>query len=470
MSIRAHGSRARSRALIEYALAASLAVTAPSIASAQANDAGAADAGTTAAATPQPSPTLRLDDGWTWFELESHEESRNGTRVDLGYSVSATLRVFGTAPADSAFLLVFKQGGRELGRLRCTAYAPGFERDRAFSFLKVEGCRDRAVKLRAVGTVNVEIRWVDGQTDAESVLATRSMEVVRTAHHWAGSNVNPLPDTYYLSHHGRLLDSILAWSSFTTNDRYANAYFDNGLTATLMFITFSFSAAEAVYDRMAAEASMRCQVNGQPYVVPTALPANIADVYALNVRRQFRPDPRVISGTQVEDLRFRYATVQLPFTSDQMRSNPGRYTCDLRAEGRTVRRWAWTVGADGVPVQHAEQQAGLYLGPRAVLVDTTVPADSTFDARTNPSEVRAGGFFGRPWATEAMRTLAASTPTFGRPYLEYSPDPLVPAARRAISMNGAPAGGANGPGGGSSAASATAAAGAAGGRRPGRRR
>ncbi|MBL8677813.1 MAG: hypothetical protein JNK05_01510 [Myxococcales bacterium] len=432
----------------------------PTAASAQASDAGV-----TAAATPQPSPTLRLDDGWTWFELESHEETRNGTRVDLGYSVSATLRVFGTAPADSAFLLVFKQGGRELGRLRCTAYAPGFERDRAFSFLKVEECRDRAVQLRAVGTVNVEIRWVDGATDAESVLATRTMEVARVAHHWGGDNLNPLPDTYYLSHHGRLLDSILAWTSFTPNDSYANAYFDNGLTGTLMFMTFAFSAAEATYNRMSSEASMRCQVNGQPFTVPNPLPANIADVRSLSVRRQFRPNPRAIGGTEVEHIHFRYATVQLPFRSEQMRANPGRYTCDLRAEGRTIRRWAWTVGADGVPAQHAEQQAGLYLGPRAILVDTTVPPDSTFDERTNPADVRAGGFFGRPWASEAMRTLAAATPTFGRPLLEYSPDPLVPAARRAISMNGAPA-----TGGAASAAAGGASSTPSGGRRPGRRR
>jgi hypothetical protein len=456
MSIRAHGARVRSRALIEYALAGALTTAVPAAANAQSADAGVA------AQEPRPSPTLRLDDGWTWFSLESHEESRDGTRVDLGYSVKATLRVFGTAPADSAFLLVFKQGGRELGRMRCTAYVQSHERDRSFAHLKVEECTDTAVKLRAVGSVSVEIRWVDGATDAESVLATRTMEVVRTAHHWAGGNVNPLPDTYHLSYHGRLLDSILAWSSFRTNDSYAHAYFDNGLTATLMFITFAFSATDTIYNRVYSDASMRCQVNGQPYTVPNSNPTNLAHVYSLGHRRQFRPNPRAIGGTQIEEIQFRYTTVQLPFTSDQMRANPGQYTCDLRSGGRMVRRWAWTVGADGVPAQHAEQQAGLYLGPRAILLDTTIPADSALDERTNPAEVRAGGFFGRPWATEAMRTAAAAVPTFGRPFLEYSPDPLVPSARRAVSMNGAPAAGGASSGGGGSAAS--------GGRRPGRRR
>jgi hypothetical protein len=464
MSIRAHRVRVRSRALFEYALTGALIVAVPSVASAQSSDAGAADA--SAPATPRPSPTLRLDDGFTWFTLESHEDSRDGTRIDMGYSVSATLRVFGTAPRESAFLLVFKQGNRELGRQRCTAYAPGFERDLSFSNLFVENCGDRDVKLRATGQVTVEIRWVDGATDAESVLATRTIEVVRTAHHWGGIPVNPLPDTYHVSTHGRLLDSILSWTSFTPNDSYANAYFDNGLTGTLMFITFAFNARDQLFGRVSGDASMRCQVNGQPFTVENPRPTNLAHARSTSQRRQFRPNPRVAGGTSIEESQYRYETVQLPFTSDQMRTNPGQYTCDLRAEGRTVRRWAWTVGANGVPVQHAEQQAGLYLGPRAVLLDTTVPTDSRLDERTNPAEVRAGGFYGRPWATEAMRTLAAATPTFSTPSFVYEPDPLVPAARRAISQNmGASAGSA----GGANAAGG-AATGNTAGRRAGRRR
>lgn len=96
------------RSTFTAALTASALVTALSTA-AHAQDAGVAR---------PTAPALGLDDGYLWFSVESNEETVNGARVDRGFYPIASVRVWGALPADSAVVLTYSRGGRQLARVR----------------------------------------------------------------------------------------------------------------------------------------------------------------------------------------------------------------------------------------------------------------------------------------------------------------------------------------------------------------
>lgn len=376
----------------------------------------AQDAGVAPAA-----PSIALDDGTLWFSVDSQQDSVNGRRIDRGYIPHANVRVWGAFPAESAVVLTYSQRGQQLGRVRCAMHIPGFERDLPFSHGVVSDCYDRGVSLTATGDVQVELRAVNGLTDAETVLATRVMNVQRVAHSLGGTPPMPGADSFYVSHHSQVIDSVLNWASFTDNDSYANTYVDNGLSGTLVSVLMTFNGTDESAANALNDLSVRCQVNGQPLTPQNSpLPANTSQLQYQLFSRGFTP-PGGGGGVQQEAWKDRQITVQLPFRSTDMRARPGRWTCDLRSNGRNLRRWAWTVASNGVPERHPEQSAGLNLGPRAVLIETTIPADGGLDQRTNPSEAQRGGFHGRPWTSDIARTQAAAVPAIGAPFFPYAP-------------------------------------------------
>jgi hypothetical protein len=378
----------------------------------------AQDAGVAAAPT---APALALDDGTLWFEAESVEDTVAGARVDRGYYLKSWVRVWGRLPADSAVVFTYSQNGRQLARVRCTVDIPGFDRDPAFAHVRIGNCYDRAALITVTGDVQVEIKAVNGATDAETVLATRTVNVQRVAQVGGGVPPRARPDNYYVSHHGRIMDSVLFWQSYNHNDEFAWSYVDHGIGGSLVGMLVAFNANDTISDPVIADFSVRCQVNGQPFTTEgSPIPANTSNVRSTRLHRSYLP-PGSTGGTAIQVMRYVHMQVQMPFRSTHLRDHPGRWTCDLRSNGKNVRRWAWTVAANGALEPHAEQRAGLNLGPRAILVETTIPADGGLDERTNPAEVRAGGFYGRPWTSDIARTQAAAVPAIGQPYLPHEP-------------------------------------------------
>jgi len=259
---------------------------------------------------------------------------------------------------------------------------------------------------------DVQRRAVDGQTDAETVLSTRTINVRSVIQIMGGVPPRQIPSTYYVSHHNHAIDSVLYWSSFTDNDSYAWSYLDTGLTETLVGMVFTFNSADSHSGNALGDLSVRCQVNGQPLTTRNSpLPATTSTSHYQFLHRAYLP-PGSTGGTATQEWKDQQFTLQMPFRSTDLRANPGRWTCDLRSNGKTLRRWAWTVGGNGVP----EQRGGLNLGPRAILAETTVPTNP-LDERTNPGEAQRGGFYGRPWTNDLARTQAAAIAVIGEPFL-----------------------------------------------------
>ncbi len=374
-----------------------------------------------AAAQTAPVPPLSLDDAYLWFSVESVEDSVNGQRVDAGFFPRASARVWGSLPSSSAVVFTYSRNGQQLARVRCTVDSYAYDHDPAFSHSVTEDCADRDVRILGAGELQVEIRAVNGQTDAETVLGARTINVQHYANVLGGVPPVAGADVYYVSHHNRAIDSVLYWNS--PNQRpYDRPYMAGGLSDDLVGMLFMYTARDTFSRAAYADMNIRCQVDGQPLTTASSpLPANTEQVRYQLLHRQFMPAGST-GGTEIEEWQDREVTVQMPFRRGDLAAHPGRWTCDLRSNGQNIRRWAWTVGADGLPQPHAEQAAGgLNLGPRAILAETTVVAEGHLDERTNPSEVQSGGFYGRPWTSDLARAQAAAVPAIGQPFMPYEP-------------------------------------------------
>ena len=372
-----------------------------------------------AAAQSAPAPTLALDDAYLWFSVESVENSVDGRRVDAGFFPRASARVWGVLPDQSAVVFTYSREGRQLARVRCTVESFRYDHDPAFSHSLVEDCADRDVRILGAGDLQVEIRAVDGQTDAETVLATRTVSIQHVATVLGGVPPTAGADKYYVSHHGEILDSVLFWHP--ENQRPYDRSYMGSLTDDLVGMLFTHSATDSFSRAAYADMNVRCQVDGQPLTTAFPLPANSEQQRYQLFQRQYLP-PGSPGGTAIEEWKDLQVTVQMPFRRGDLIGHPGRWTCDLRANGQNLRRWAWTVGADGLPQRHAEQtEGGLQLGPRAILVETTVVAEGHLDERTNPTEVQRGGFYGRPWVSALARAQAAAVPAIGQAFMPYEP-------------------------------------------------
>ena len=373
----------------------------------------------------------RLDEGYTLFELTDTEESENGARVWRGYSVTAHYRLFGTMPPGSAIVTVFKDGAREVGRSRCEGSAHDISDDAGWVGMTFE-CRDYEQRLRVVGNLTAETTFVDGRSDAETPLRTHTLNVREVAQ----AEVSP---THYVSRHQELLSAWITWHPANSGSYAVHGYFnDVPVAANVSGFRLVLPVAGDGETISALEGSrLRCTRDGQPVEFPNGdeiYDARGGRTVRLNQLQQ-NPD-----GYRQVEMTFSQLVSALPFVwgpneeSGPMNfsQNQGRWQCDLRNNGVVLRTFAFTVGADGLPVQHAEQAAGLYLGPRAAMVDITLPAAAAPHERTASAEVRAGGFYGRPWASESRRTASAATPNWGEAHFA-APRAAAPARPAAAS-------------------------------------
>ena len=100
-----------------------------------------------------------------------------------------------------------------------------------------------------------------------------------------------------------------------------------------------------------------------------------------------------------------------------MTKKTGKWECELRNKNETVRKFKWTVGSDGFPIEHAEQTSGnINLHYGAYLIETEFPAtENSIEERLMPMP-NAGLFYGIQWKSEEGKKMAASVPKVGEPY------------------------------------------------------
>jgi len=401
-----------------------------------------------------------VDDAFTFFTIENNQEHVDGNPVDAGWGLQADFRVFVDASPRSAFRFVVKQGERSLGEVTCEGtrsqlnpeYANG---PPAFSVFR---CYDRAQRIRETGDLTVEVWFVDDDTDAATLLRSHRIRVL-TATRVRG-NGQPDAPHHYVDRNGEVLTSILMpqhsearpYMGDLGRDRIQGFSGFNALT--ILINTHPTEAQRSI----PSNSHLRCTVDGNRIQIPRdqVTGVELRTVRVTHTHTEGRRD-----RGEYEDVNFRQYLLTLPLTfrsasftptfrrfraveqrdADRayLEDHPGLWECQWRLEREVLRTFRFRVGTDGRLVAHAEQGAGLSLGPNAYFVETVVPAaGGPFDSRVHRATVEQFAFLGRGFLTPEGRALSATLSDVGNAS-PPQPRAAAPASPRARGRSQTPA-------------------------------
>ena len=389
-----------------------------------------------------------MDDGFTYFQAEvvKKYDPAESAQLDIGWYLKASLRLLGTFPERSAFRLKVMQNGKQLADFRCEGdIKTKAEDERLRNDVIRQGnpllyddyisedfsCHNKDAVIKEVGEMNVEVYFVNGDTDAEKLVRTYKIGVHK-ASNVRGNASKPQRDanSYYIQRHA---ESAVAFAFFVSGER--NYYKDpvnrsnSAQYARTLYIYSSYSPEAG--KNLPTNPFARCTVNGNR--IDFSKYSNSDGVRIVNSSRSDivgtytdRLIPKYQRGNPYTDkVVFRDLVFQMPIFAGgndpatnylQIEDNPGDWECKIMANGETYRTFRWTV-AGGEIVQHAEQTSGnVNLFYDAALIDMEIPAGgSGMDYRLTPMP-NAGLFYGIPWKSAEGKKQAASVPTKGNPF------------------------------------------------------
>ncbi len=329
-----------------------------------------------------------LNDAATNFVLETVKDA-NG-RKDIGWYPEPQLTMVGDVPKRSGIRYSIKKNGKELYAHRCELN----------TLKKTQRCFDSKKHVAGTGLFDVEIYFINGDTDAEKLLRTLKIDVHRAA------KFKDAPADYYVQRHA---DAAVG---------YISVYKPTGRLRLYTFHTQD----SALEKQFGYSPFLRCNANGQPIefgnpklpgrfqslayavmTVPGNNPSGFRD--AINFVRQESELPMAINGKD-------------PYFYDPTK-NPGKWECRIIGEGdRTVyRTFSFEISSNGTITPHPEQRSGnVNLAENETMVEIGIPeGGSTLDQRLLP-QPDAGFFYGIPWTTPEGKAAARRVPTKGKPY------------------------------------------------------
>lgn len=392
-----------------------------------------------------------MDDGYTFFDAEPVEEYDQKLRLnkDIGWYLKSDLRMLGTFPKRSAFKVVVNKDGKSLSEIRCEGLSyqkasdPSLRtelqrrnKDLGFEdFMYTQNCFDKESAIKPVGQMDVQIHFIDGDSDEESLVRTYEIDVHR-ATRVRGSTTNPQPDVshYYVQRHAEAAVAFIHLSGIHSgSDRSGDtSYFLNypATTATPSFeqLIAYFSVSPPRSTKVSRSPFLRCSVNGKKLNLErdsVSLGNSIRkEEYAIYTDR-IAPEFQRGSAYR-DDIRFGIYVAALPLYTGEgeysqppmkIEDHPGSWECSIISNGVTYRTLRWEVGGDGRIVPHAEQANGnVNLYYKTFMVDMDIsPEGGPFDYRLMPMP-SAGLFYGIPWSTSEGKAMAARVPKLGNPY------------------------------------------------------
>lgn len=364
---------------------------------------------------------LTFDDGYAYFRLETVVDYQDGKPVVKGWFVHASLRIWGQAPRRSLFKLVLAKNGQTTSTTQGEAFVPPDLPD-TVPFMVHQDMWDKSALNQGEGEFTATVYYVSGADDSEHLARTYTL-LVRKVTRVRGTANNPEPDApmYYLSRHNEALSSVImrrpaTWPSYLGG---GDTYGDNKVD-----VLFNLSTTEE--GQGLGQGNIRARVNGQPIELmrdEVYLSKPSARYY--QVIHTHRNTPEYRRGNPFSDeINFRQYIAVLPLTfgpeetrsreNTALEQHPGNWEVDYRVNGRTIRTWKFTVGADGTIQPHPEEAAaGLGLAPGAHLCETVIPADNPADRRVVPAEVALGGFYRLGWKSDEAKAMAAAVPAIG---------------------------------------------------------
>jgi hypothetical protein len=374
-----------------------------------------------------------IDDGYTFFEAEPVNEYNDKLSGELskGWTMKVHLRAFGTYPKNSGFNIVIGKGGKALTKTYCEGktYRKSEDQDPRMKdspdddYMMTDpnsGCADAKKFVAETGNYDVQIFSVNGDTDEEKLLRNYKIEVKGIQKIRPGKL--PGVTDYAIQRHAEAPASILYLRPSTSTGGTVKRNYQNTPGGTTLKgnvdILFNVAMTTNAID-FSGIPYVRCSVNGER--VQFLQDGQVKEGWVRGDSVKWERD-----GKPTQYLGFYQYWLNLPISwngGDGNSDNPdmtrktGNWECELRNKNETVRKFKWTVGSNGFPVEHSEQKSGnVNLAYGAFLIETEIPAgENSIEERLMPMP-SAGLFYGIPWNSEEGKKMATSVPKVGEPY------------------------------------------------------
>ncbi|MCU0239991.1 MAG: hypothetical protein MUC29_11165 [Pyrinomonadaceae bacterium] len=374
-----------------------------------------------------------MDDAVTFFDAEPVvvKDTTNNRDTDTGWYLKSDLRILGTFPKNSAFRIVVKKAGKEISSIRCEGkvylkeeqFKNNNRRDifnldfEDYMTAERSKCFDKAEVIKEIGKLDVEIYFVEGGSNKETLVRKHKIDVHKLSRVRVSNSI-PVPDVshYFVSRH---TESAVAFAFFPPS--YTG---DNGLYFETQSYVFtakpnpnSNQQKLSIYSSLSPDGQKNFPINPTAACSLNGQKVTLADekVWAKinSNRREMATHSRKGFSEQLE---FTGMTFVLPFIyrSDELKD--GKWECAIVEKGVTFRTFRFEI-KNGDLVSHPEQRNGnINLFHKAALVDMEIPKGGTLaDFRLLPLP-NDGFFYGIPWTTAEGKAMAGSVPKKGIPF------------------------------------------------------
>lgn len=378
-----------------------------------------------------------VDDGFTWFEAKEVDAlGPNNIPISMGWYMTHFVKVFGEYPNRSALKIVIARGGKTITSTRCEASRYNNTTGALDeSFMQTADCWRKDTATKEVGLFDVNVFTVNGDTDEEKLVRTYKIDVKSVNRVRSGQEAGLAPPRYIISRHA---EAPVSW--MVLRPREYVGYLDTKSSPDRLganHVEFYYSLSPDEKGKELPHGYMRCSVNGKRLSMPG--PEGYADQAISYMQRSYsviyqdRIAPKYLRGTEYQDeIGFRIVRLQAPLTWGERRNrdtnrlaledNPGSWQCEWMINGEVWRTWRFTIGSNGKPPLHPEQNGNINLAYNSYLVDMEIPAGgSPLDKRLTGAS--PGLFYGIPWASPEGKTMAARVPKKGNPFPVASNSP-----------------------------------------------
>jgi len=378
-----------------------------------------------------------VDDAFTWFEA-ANGEALGGSSItyNTGWYLKHYVKVFGVYPNRSALKIVISRSGKPLTSTRCETFRYSNTTGALDeSFMQTSDCWRKDTATKEIGILDVDVFTVNGDTDEEKLVRTYKIDVRTVNRVRSGQEAGLSPPLYYISRHA---EAPVSW--MVLRPREYVGYLDTKSAPDRLganHVEFYYNLSPDEKGKELPHGYMRCSVNGKRLSMPG--PDGYADQAISRMERSYsviyqdRIAPKYQRGTEYQDeIGFRVVRLQAPLTWGERRNrdtnrlaledNPGNWQCEWMNNGEVWRTWRFTIGSNGKPPMHPEQNGNVNLAYNSYLVDMEIPAGgSPLDKRLTGAS--PGLFYGLPWTTAEGKTMAGRVPKKGNPHPVASNSP-----------------------------------------------
>lgn len=370
---------------------------------------------------------FKYDDGYAWFEVKTVRDTKNGKPYAKGWNLQSEVRVFGQAPAHSAFKIVLKKDNTTVATFRSDAqiyyYNPPAFRD--MPSLATGWLQDRQQVISGEGPFQAEVYFIKGDDLSEHLARTHLVDIRKVTK--VRGNGEPDAPEYFVNRHGEAAASLIVQRPARQRPYLGDAR-NTTYDRNVVDVYFGTSADKTCYNL--PRGYLRSTVNGQPLDMSAVQKyANTDTINDQLTPMRYYQVIHTAKGNVREEVDFRQFRVVLPLTwgkaDDKGRSaekpsisdHPGNWEVQYIVNGAPIRTWRFIVGEDGNIAPHPEEAQGLSLGPLAHFVEMLIPAGgAAIDARLVPDQAKVGGFYGHAWQSAEALAAAAAIPAKGTPW------------------------------------------------------